>query len=129
MRKKSIVQRDGQGLHRRLVPHQAVGLGAPQTIIRRSLPSPDRHNNSVNTDVSCGRVPTTCGEHFSSYRLYVRKLHTGILACIVHNILIFFSHRSLRTFRFIFHFSKFFFSSRLCTPTHRTQRFGLGALV
>ena len=44
----------------------------------------------------------------SLYRLHVCNFHTGILACLVDNIIINFSHRSLRTFRF-FHFSKLFF--------------------
>ena len=94
-----------------LLPRQAVGLGAPQTIVRRPLPSP--HLTGTITRYTqgflFGSVPPPCGEHFWSYRLYVRKFHTGILACVADNIFIYFSHRSRRTFRFIFHFSKLFF--------------------
>ena len=95
--------------YRPILPRQAEGLGAPQMIIRRPLPSPDWHNKSLHTGCSCGSVPPPCGEHFSSYRLHVRNFHTSILACIVDNIFISFSHRSPRPFRFIFHFSKLFF--------------------
>ena len=49
-------------LQKRLLPRLAVGLGAPQTIIRRplpSLPSPDQHNNSVHAGRSCGHLVTS----------------------------------------------------------------------
>ena len=44
------------------------------------------------------------------YRLHVCNFHTGILTCSVDNILINFSHRSPRTFRFfIFIFESIFY--------------------
>ena len=66
-----------------LLPRLAVDQGAPQPIIRRSLPSPDRLNNSVHTVCSCGKVPPQSGEHFSSYRLHVCKIYTGIVAWVI----------------------------------------------
>ena len=51
-----------------------------------SLPSPDRHSNSIHTGCSCGSVPPPSGERFSSYQLHVFKFHKGILACVVDNL-------------------------------------------
>ena len=62
-------------------------------------------------------VQPPCGEHLSSYRLHVRKFHTGILACVVlDDIFICFSHRSPKTFRFIFHFQNYFLKNSLLLP-------------
>ena len=97
-----------KGLHRKLLPREALSLGDPQTIIRHPLPSPDRHKNSVHTGCSCGSVPPPHGVHFSSYRLQVCKFHTGILECVVGNIFINFSHRSPRTLRVFSFFETFF---------------------
>ena len=60
--------------------------------------------NSVHTGCSCGSVPPPSGKHFSIYQLHICKFHTGILACLVDNIFINFSHRSLRTFGVFFSF-------------------------
>ena len=95
----------------RLLPLQAVGLRAPQTIIRRPLPSPDRHNKSAHAVCSCGHsLGNTPGqlsiiESFPSSRFQL----SHSLACVVDNVFIIFSHRSPRMFRF-FHFSKQLFT-------------------
>ena len=71
---------------RHLLSHQAVGLGAPQTIIRRPLPSPDRHDNLVHAGYSCGCLGASSWPTFF-YRLHVCNFHTGILQCAVENVL------------------------------------------
>ena len=93
-----------------LLPRQAGGLRAPQTIIRRPLPSPDRHNNSVCTGCSWGSLLYPSGEHFSSDRLHICKFPSGSLACIVDNAFIIFSHRFLMMFRFFFVLWNYFFT-------------------
>ena len=61
--------------------HQAIGLGAPQTIIRR--PSPDQHNKSGHTGCSCGRLGASHWWKYL-YPLHICNFETGILACVVH---------------------------------------------
>ena len=92
-------------------PHQAVGLGAPQTIIRRLLSSPDRHDNLVHAGYSCGRLGASSWPTFF-YRLHVCNFQTGILQCTVKNVLTKSTHRSPRNssfFLFRNYFSPFLF--------------------
>ena len=81
-----------------LLPSQVVGLGAPQTVKVRPLPSPDRHNKSVHAVCSCGHsLGNSAWRTFNPNigRLHVFNFRTAILACVVNNVfIIFFSQIS-----------------------------------
>ena len=95
-----------------LLPRQAVGLGAPQTIIRRPLTSPDRHNNSVHVGCSRGRLGASSWQTVSSPTSCLQLLHRHPPMCsrkhLDQNNKIIITHRSPRKLGF-FHFSKLFF--------------------
>ena len=93
-----------------ILPHQATGLEAPQTIIRRPLPSAGAMTwYTQGVLVGASNCPLAPGsEHFSSYRLHVCNFHTGILACVVDNVFVNFFHKSPRTFWFFSFFETIF---------------------
>ena len=97
-----------------LLPRQAVGLGAPQRIIRRPHPSPDRHNKSVHAVCSCGHslrnTPLANFQSSSLCRLHVFIFHKAIFACIVDNVFIIFLTDLRGCSGFFFHFSKLLFT-------------------
>ena len=102
--------------------------------------SPDLHKKSVRAGCSCGRLGAfLCSWQTFLYRLYVCNCNfqTGFLTSVVDNILINFSNRSPRTFRF-FHFSKLFFLQFLFLFVLRTslteknlwrEKFGSSAIL
>ena len=102
-----LVAAGGGGLR----PRPAVGLGAPQTIVRHPLPSP--HLTSTITwytqgvPVGASHLPLASISQVndSTYANFTPAIRGCI--CMVDNIFSNFSHRSPRTF----HFSKLFFNN------------------
>ena len=86
-----------------LLPRRAVGLGAPQTIV--DVP---QRNNSVHAGCSCGHLGAISPWSTFLHRFHVCNFHTGILARVVDNAFINYSHRSSRTFRVFFIFRNYF---------------------
>ena len=105
-----------------LLPHQAIGPGAPQMINRRPLPPPDRHNRSVHAVCSCGHsLGNTPWRTFNHRVFAVFTFSTFIQpSCVVGNVFIIFSHRSPRMLRF-FSFFKTSFSRFLLQLYHGHQ--------
>ena len=65
------------------LPRQAVGLGAPQTIIRHPLTWPTQKIGTRSVLLANFQSSRLC-------RLHVFSFHTAILACVVDNIFIIF---------------------------------------
>ena len=91
------------------ISRQAVGLEAPQTINRRPLimTSTISRYVRIHTRCSCWRLEASTLEVFL-WPLHVCNFHTRILAGLVDNVVINFSHRSPTMFR-SFQLSKLFF--------------------
>ena len=84
------------------MPRLAVGLVAPQTIIRRSLglplplpppPPPDAITRCTHGVFAGTWEPPGPGEHFFTKFTFCH-FHSGILACVFDNAFIELSHRS-----------------------------------
>ena len=99
------------------LPRQAVGLGAPQTINGRPLPSPDAlypdtHDLWTQQFLEM-HVHDTIGRATGTNRLLALWDHDleekawSRVACVVDNVFINFIHRSPKTFRFFFLFETF----------------------
>ena len=107
-----------------LLPRLAVGLGAPQTIIRRPLPSPDRHNKLVNAVCSCRQslwnIPVMSVQLSSLCLCHNFNFHTAIFDCIVDYMFITFSQIS-KDVQVFFHFFETTFLPFLFQLYHGNQ--------